>query len=119
MTQVLAQFHRQLQVLGFAGAILGFALAVLSGPGTDLVIGGPALIVVVLEVLAITARRGLLSISAAVLRALVAVVLPFVLFFSGRPVDVVRLVDPNLAYVVLAYSSIPSVMGAVLRRVAR
>lgn len=119
MTQVLAQFHRQLQLLGFGGAILGVALAVLSGPGTDLLIGGPATIVVVLEVLAITGRRGTVSISTAVLRALVAVFLPLVLFFSGRPVDVIRLVDPNLAYVVLAYSSIPSVMGAVLRRVAR
>ena len=116
MTRMLAQFAPQLQLLGFGGALAGLTLALLSGSGTDMMIGGPAMIVVLLEVLAIVARRGAVSISAAVLRTLVAVFLPIVLFVGGRPVDVVRLVDPNLAYVVLSYSSIPSLSGAILRR---
>jgi hypothetical protein len=119
LTRTLAQVARPVQLAGLAGALAGLILALLTGSGTDMVLGGPAVVVVLLDLYALLARRGSISISAAVLGALVAVLLPLVLFVGGRPVDVVRIVDPNLAYAVLAWSSVPSVAGAILRRRAR
>jgi uncharacterized membrane protein len=114
MTRVLAQVSLPLQVVGLAGACLGILLALLAGPYATTVVES-AFVAAVFDVIALVGRSRFGAVGAATVRTVVAVLVPVLIFTTGRYVEAHPLIDLNVAYLVLAWSSVPSVVGALLR----
>ena len=119
MTHTFAQVARPLQMAGLLGAVVGLALALLSGSGTDMILGVAGSLAVLFDAIAIRARSIVTVLVAAAAKPIVTFLVPTLLSFGGGAVEVIRPVDPGAAWSLLLLSAAPSVLGAVSRMFSR
>ena len=119
MIGTIGSISPAIQVLGLLGALLGLSVTLVFGERYTLFYGAGAVIAVFLDVAAIRLAPRALAIGASLLKVAAVVMTSFVLVMGPANFGPPPLLPPSTGLLILLYSSVPSVIGAILRRALR
>lgn len=110
---------QSIQLLGIVGSVAALALSLIFGQGYAIFDAAAAAVAIGLDVTALAASPRLGAIAFSLLKPAVSFLPVLVITTGGPGSGLAPLIDPRTGLIVLLWSCIPSVAGAVLRVIAR